>query len=92
MTDWAVAGTEMSRAVGERLVSRQTCAALRLLSPLKAPGPTVFGFQFFHGPDVELQQDIHAINIRLIYHLLRRGMWTIPGFSAHTGAVGAFPR
>ena len=33
-------------AVSERLVSRQTCAALRLLSPLKAPGLTVFGFQF----------------------------------------------
>jgi hypothetical protein len=39
----------------------------RSLSPLRAPGLTVSGFQSFHGPDIELQQDIHTINIRLIY-------------------------
>jgi hypothetical protein len=50
-------------------------------SPLKAPGLTVFRvfkFRPFHGPDSELQHDKHAINIRHIYHRLRRGMWTIP--------------
>jgi hypothetical protein len=44
---------------------------LRLRSPLKAPGLTVSRFRPFHGPDSELQQDKHAINIRLIYHRLR---------------------
>jgi hypothetical protein len=60
--------------------------------PLKSARAHRLWFQSFHGPDVELQQDIRGINIRLIYHALRRGMWTIPDFSACTGAVGAFPR
>jgi hypothetical protein len=41
---------------------------LRARAPLsKRPGSPSLGFQSFHGPDFELQQDIRTINIRLIY-------------------------
>jgi hypothetical protein len=77
-------------AVSERLVCPGRRAALAL--PSQSARAHRLCFQSFHGPDVELQQDIHAINIRLIYHILRRGMWTIPGFSRMHRRGWRFPQ
>jgi hypothetical protein len=79
-------------AVSERPCVPVACAPLRLRSPLKAPGLTVYGLQCFHGPDAELQRDKPAINVRLIYRPLWRGMWTISVFPSCTGCGWRFPR
>ena len=43
--------------------------------------------QCSHNPDAKLQNDKSAINVRLIHHVLRCGMWIIPVFNERTGGL-----
>jgi hypothetical protein len=65
-------------------------ATIALALPFQAPGLTVSGLSFY-GPDSELQLDIRAINIRLIYESSRRGVWTIFGFPYAQGVDCVLP-
>jgi hypothetical protein len=70
-------------AVSERPCVPVACAAVALALPSQSAGLTVCGLQCFHGPDAGLQRDKPAINVRLIYRPLQRGMWTIPVSRMH---------
>ncbi len=80
-------------AVSERLVCPGArVPLLRLALPLsKRPGAHRFWVSFIDGSGFELQLDILAINVRLIYELLRRGVWTIPVFLHAQGVDRALP-
>jgi hypothetical protein len=65
-------------------------ATIALALPFQAPGLTVSGLSFY-GPDSELQLDIRAINIRLIYESSRRGVWTILSFPYAQGVDCVLP-
>jgi hypothetical protein len=67
-----------------------TYATIALALPFQAPGLTVSGLSFY-GPDSELQLDIRAINIRLIYESSRRGVWTILSFPYAQGVDCVLP-
>jgi hypothetical protein len=72
-------------------VSGRRSPPLRLDPPSKAPGLTLSGLKYYHDPHAISQPDKPPINIRLIYHSLRRGMWIIPDFSLCTGMTRALP-
>jgi hypothetical protein len=59
--------------------------------PFRAPGLTLSGLKYYHDPHAISQPDKPPINIRLIRHFLRRGMWIISDFSVCTGMTRALP-
>ncbi len=64
----------------------------RGLPPLvKSPRAHRLRVSLIDGSGSESRLDIFAINVRLIYELLRRGVWTIPLSSPSTGCGRRFP-
>ena len=73
-------------------LSRCTRAAIAACPPLvKAPRAHRLWVSLIDGPGPELRLDIFAVNVRLIYALLRRGVWTIPVFLHLQGVDRALP-
>ena len=77
------------RAPGLPRCTRAVVAACPPLS--KRPGAHRRWVSFIDGPGPESRLDILAVNVRLIYELLRRGVWTIPFLFYAQGAGRAFP-
>lgn len=61
------------------------------LTPLQKRRLTLSGLKCYHDRHFISQPDKPPINIRLIHHFLRRGMWIIPDFSVCTGMTRALP-
>ena len=73
-------------------LSRCTRAAIAACPPLvNAPRAHCFWVSLIDGPGSESRLDIVAVNVRLIYALLRRGVWTIPFFLHARGVDRALP-
>ena len=73
-------------------LSRCTRAAIAACPPLvKAPRAHRLWVSLIDGPGSESRLDIVAVNVRLIYALLRRGVWTIPFFLHAQGVDCALP-
>ncbi len=73
-------------------LSRCTCAAIAACPPLvKAPPAHRLWVSFIDGSGSESRLDIFAVNVRLIYELSRRGVWTIPVFLHAQGVDRALP-
>ena len=84
----AVIGRHRDRGLPQRApgLSRCTCAAIAACPPLvKSPRAHRLWVSFIDGSGSESRLDIFAVNVRLIYELLRRGVWTIPLSFPSTG-------
>jgi hypothetical protein len=70
---------------------REAFAAVTFAPPFRSARLTLSGLKTYHDRHPISQPDKHPINIRLIHHFLRRGMWIIPDFSVCTGMTRALP-
>ncbi len=71
---------------------RCTCAAIAARPPLlNALRAHCFWVSLIDGPGSESRLDIVAVNVRFIYALLRRGVWTITFFPYAQGVDRALP-
>ena len=61
-------------------MSGKAFAAVTSGPPFKSAGLTFSELEYYHHPDDISQPDKPPINIRLIHHFFRRGMWIIPDF------------
>jgi hypothetical protein len=61
-------------------VYRRRSPPLPLEPPFKSAGLILSGLKYYHDLHVISQPDKPLINIRLIYHFLRYGMWIITDF------------
>ena len=66
-------------------------AAVTFGPPFKSAGLILSGLKYYHDLHAISQQDKPLINIRLIHHFLRYGMWIITDFSVCTGMTRALP-
>jgi hypothetical protein len=66
-------------------------AAVTFGPPFKSAGLILSGPKNYHDLHAISQLDKPLINIRLIHHFLRRGMWIITDFSVCTGMTRALP-
>src|SRR5271165_7346462 len=91
----AVTGRHTDRGLPQRApgLSRCTRAAIAACPPLvKAPRAHRLWVSLIDDSGPESRLDILAVNVRLIYALLRRGVWTIPVLSPPTGRGSRSPR
>src|SRR5271166_6638988 len=73
--------------------ARCACAAIAACPPLvRALRAHRLWFSLIDGSGSGSRLDILAVNVRLIYALLRRGVWTIPVLSPCTGRGSRSPR
>ena len=70
---------------------REAFAAVAFGPPFTSARLTLSGFKTYHDRYFISQPDKPPVNIRLIHHFLRRGMWIIPDFSVCTGMTRALP-
>jgi hypothetical protein len=70
---------------------REAFAAVTFGPPFRSARLTLSGLKYYHDRHLISQPDKPPINIRLIHHFLRRGMWIITDFSVCTGMTRALP-
>ena len=71
-------------------VPERVCRYRGLPSLVKSPRAHRLWVSLIDGSGPESRLDIFTVNVRLIYELLRRGVWTIPLSSPSTGVWTAF--